>query len=169
MDKRQNISISNLLLDDENPRLFRQGQKQPEIIFQLALQQGQKLTNLAEDILDRNGTDPGDLPIVVPPSARESPSNAVSTLISKDSENPHFIVLDGNRRVAALKLMETPDLITGYTELSSLHSKFKSLGKRFLQNPVEELSCVVFQDEEEAKEWVLRRHTGEGEGTGRVS
>ncbi|WP_259252045.1 hypothetical protein [Salinibacter ruber] len=169
MIKKKDISISNLLLDDENPRLFSGGGTQPEIICELALQQGQKLTNLAEDILDQNGTDPGDLPIVVPPSARESPSDSVSSLISEDSDDPHFIVLDGNRRVAALKLMETPNLISGNPELSSLHSKFNSLNDRHLQNPVEKLSCVVFGDEEEAKEWVIRRHTGEGEGTGRVS
>jgi hypothetical protein len=169
MNEEQEIPIANLLLDDENPRLFSEGGRQPEIIRELALQQEQKLANLAEDILDRNGTDPGDLPIVVPPSVRESPSDAVSSLMNEDSEDDHFIVLDGNRRVVALKLMETPDLISGDSELSRLHRKFNSLNDRFLQNPIEELNCVVFDDEEEAKEWVIRRHTGEGEGTGRVS
>mgnify|MGYP000944436713 CR=1 FL=1 len=69
-------------------------------------EQENKLVNLAEDIIN-NGLNPSDIPIVTP---------------SADDEKA-YVVLEGNRRVTAIKLIIQPDLVP--SEFSFIKRRFK--------------------------------------------
>ena len=56
--------------------------------------QQEKIVNLSDDIL-KDGLDPTNLPII----------------ISEPTLNDIYIVLEGNRRVVALKILNNPELI----------------------------------------------------------
>lgn len=90
------IRVADLLIDEQNPRLSQPNRGQREALRAIASYQDRKLLKLAEDIF-RNGVNPSDLFIVVP---------------TKDVV-PRYIVLEGNRRLCALKALEAPDALSG--------------------------------------------------------
>lgn len=146
---RQLISVSELLFDLKNPRLKQQPPNQQEAIVAVAEQQGRRLLALADDIAQK-GVDPISLTAVVP---------------AEEGSGDRYVVLEGNRRLAAIKAAETPalveDVYTGreWKRLQNIHD-------RFLKNPTAEIECVVFDTEEDARWWVELRHTGPRKGEG---
>ena len=98
------------------------------------------------------GINPSDLTIVIP---------------SKDNKGK-FIILEGNRRLAAIQLLSDPTLASmGYdTKHVNL---LKMQGERYKKSPINKLLCVVFNQRDEAYHWIELRHTGENQGRGVVS
>ena len=78
-----------------------------------------------------------------------------------------YTVLEGNRRIAVLKAMETPEAISGVVSARVLRH-IRDLSKEYLQNPIDSIDCVVVQDRNEAHPWIKLRHTGENAGAGTV-
>jgi len=145
----QEIEVEKLLLDVSNPRHDILG-SQTETLGGIILDQKGKLVKLAKDILDF-GLNPSELTIVT----------------SSEDESDKFIVLEGNRRLAALILLSDPDMAAlGYD--SRAIDKFKSYGERYKDNPIKRLPCVVFKQRDDANHWLELRHTGENEGRGVV-
>lgn len=142
------ISISDLRINIENPRFEMVG-NQREAIKTMIEDQGEKLLKLAEDI-HNEGLNPGD-PIFV---------------VKHEKHENQFNVLEGNRRVTALKLLENPDLIPETNK--SLLNKFKKISERFSKSPIEKVSCIVFKKEEDAEHWIELKHTGQNDGVGTV-
>lgn len=144
------IQIDKLLLDVKNPR-HDVLDNQTETLREIILDQKGKLIRLAHDIVD-NGINPADLTIVVP------------------SEDDHdlFIVLEGNRRLAALKLLVDPTMAALGASSKDINI-LKSCSKRYNDNRINYLRCVVFSKREDANHWIELRHTGENEGRGIVS
>ena len=89
------IDIDKLLLDVENPRLPAIAKNQREAISLMCRTRGKEILNLAEHVVE-NGFDPSTLMMVVP--TKETPIQ--------------YIVVDGNRRLTALKILETPEILT---------------------------------------------------------
>lgn len=145
------IPVADLLFDEENPRLASPNQGQRETLRALAASQGQKLRALAADIVEY-GLDPSELIIVT----------------SLENSENRFIVLDGNRRLAALRLLENPDTVSGATT-SSVLKAIRQLSQDYQTAPIESTPCVVVKDREEARHWIELRHTGERGGAGPVS
>lgn len=143
------VPIADLLLDKENPRLEVQ-QNQTEAIVAMAKVQGEKLLRLAKDIL-QNRLNPADLLFVLP------------TIDDKK----RYIVLEGNRRVASLKIMSTPELLAGAIP-AALEKQFRLLNAKFALDPIEKVECVVVQTREEADHWIRLKHAGEQQGAGTV-
>lgn len=144
------IPLADLLLDVENPRLIDTQQTQQETARELAARQGDALIRLAQDIVEY-GTDPTALVAVVPTSDRHK----------------RYRVVEGNRRVLALRALESPSLVaTAFT--ASRNRRLASLAKRYAANPVERVPCVLFASEDEARHWVELRHTGQNLGAGLV-
>ena len=144
--------LSDLLLDPENPRLPEQASQvtnQVSIIEAMVKAQGKKLTALATSIVS-NGYNPSELPIVVP---------VVGT--------KQFTVMEGNRRVTALKLLSTPSLLPNSTSRAVARA-IRELSKKYLTTPVNSLACAVYETREEAYPWVELRHNGERGGAGIV-
>jgi hypothetical protein len=151
MSTNVDIRLVDLLLDGDNPRLSEPKQSQLDTAAGLAREHGDGIVRLAADIVE-NGTDPTTLTAVV---------------ATKD-RHKRYRVLEGNRRVLALRALESPSLISA--ELSTASQKrLADLARRYALNPIETLPCVLFDSEDEADHWVRLRHTGENKGVGLVS
>jgi hypothetical protein len=145
------ISVADLLFDVQNPRLASPNQGQRETLRALATSQGPKLRALAEDIVTY-GLDPSELTIVMASIG--------------DAEN-RFVVLDGNRRLAALRALENPDVVAGAITANVL-SALRRLSQEYQTAPIDSIPCVVVKDRDEARHWLELRHMGERGGAGPV-
>lgn len=143
------IKIANLLIDLRNPR-YEIRSSQHDALATISRDQGLKLYNLAEDIVDK-GLNPSDIPIVTPAD-----------------EPGSYTVLEGNRRIAALKLLSSPSLVASLDLPSSILKKYNSLIDQAKGTLPTELQCVVLS-REDANNWIMLKHTGENEGVGIVT
>lgn len=145
----ETIAVTNLLISTENPR-FDPVASQREAISTIAHDQGMKLVNLADDIVAR-GMNPSDLPIVMPAG-----------------DGTMFVVQEGNRRLAALKILSSPGLAETLHLPARLLKKWKGLEEESVGSVPAQITCVVMSPED-AKEWIGLKHTGENEGVGVVT
>lgn len=148
------IPLVNILVDVENPRIPQPSMGQREAIRGIATEDEQaprKLVALARHIV-QNGLSPTEHMWVMPFKGKEE----------------RFVVLEGNRRFAALKGLENPDLFDGVIS-SSLLAALRRLNKQYIEAPVEDVSCVVFESREEADPWIQLKHDGELSGAGTVT
>ncbi|MEM6505300.1 MAG: hypothetical protein AAF711_07515 [Planctomycetota bacterium] len=149
MAERNYIQVVDLRVDPENPRLAEASNGQNKALRAIASELGEKLIALADDMVEE-GTDLGDLPFVVP---------------MKEGE---YLVVEGNRRLAAIRALESPEIFDGVFTKSQMQ-RLRALSGRYHENPLHELMCVVVKNRQEADHWVRLRHTGENGGRGRVA
>ena len=107
-----------------------------------------KLAVLAADIVSHR-LDPSTLPMV----------------ISTGALSARYIVLEGNRRLAAIRALEDPESVADAVTSTTL-KKLRALSRRYQADPIDEVSCVVMPDRDEAQHWIELRHTGENHGAG---
>lgn len=129
MNNLKNIEISKLALDKYNPRLplSKRTGKEEDIINYLLLESA--TIDLMEAIAE-NGYFPGELLLVVP------------------SSNNKYIVVEGNRRLCSVKLLNNPDLAK--YKKASVQSIVKSAKK----TPPLELPCLVFDRKEDIQKYL---------------
>jgi hypothetical protein len=137
MVKMQKIKLVDLLVNSENYR-FETSASQKESIDKMINDQDEKVFNLAEHIL-KNELNPND--------------NVQVILSSHDKTK--YLVLEGNRRVVALKLVSNPDLID---QNSSLKRKFRKLHEENKGKILEEITCSVYDDPKDADIWIGIKH-----------
>jgi hypothetical protein len=142
------IRPADLLIDEENPRLSEPNAGQHEAQRALAQHLGKKLTAMAVDIVNF-GLNPSELPIVMAHASNPS----------------RYVVLEGNRRLAALRAMENPESLADAVSADVL-KKIRKLSKEYQKNPIEEVTCTVVKSREEARHWVELKHTGLNDGAG---
>lgn len=143
------LTIDELLLDEENPRLGAVGSQSEALDTLIRLSQSH-FRNMMLSI-KKNGLDPGD-----------------NLYIIEGEEEGDYVVLDGNRRLAALKVLSGPDVLDGTDASASTRNSLLRAANGFKRDEVEPIRCVCFPDREEANDWIQRRHTGEAEGEGRI-
>jgi hypothetical protein len=143
------ISVEKLLLDVNNPR-HDILEDQKDAIREMIADQHEKLVNLARDIV-QEGINPSELTIVTPDG----------------QSNENHVVLEGNRRLAAIKLLHNPSL-ANLGGKPSVAKFFNENSQKFSENPVTSLRCVVFENRDEATHWIQLKHTGENKGVGVV-
>ena len=144
------LSIDELLLDLDNPRLGSTS-SQSEALASIVRLNPEHFQNLMASIRD-DGLDPGD-----------------SLYVIRPEDGQDFVVLEGNRRLSAFKVLSNPDVLAG-TDLAE--DTKKSLVREttgFERSEVEPIRCVRFDDREEANDWIRRRHTGVRGGEGRIN
>ena len=146
MSRKLTIKLSNLYLDLHNPR-YEEQKSQSEALNTIASDQKDKLLVLLRDIMD-NGLNPSDLPIVMPDRQK----------------SVGYIVLEGNRRIAALKLLRKPEILTN----STLRKKYDRLHASKESKAPTGIECLVVDSREEANLWIERKHEGEMNGAGTV-
>lgn len=144
------LSPADLLIDLENPRLSQPNVGQREALKAIAHHHERKLLTLARDIVQW-GLNPADLPIVM----------------RLDEEPKRYIVLEGNRRLAALRALENPDLMVDAISPGTL-AQIRRLSKEYQSAPIEIAECWLARDRDQARHWIELRHTGENEGAGIV-
>ncbi|HEY7285065.1 MAG TPA: hypothetical protein VH497_06475 [Vicinamibacterales bacterium] len=142
------LAPADLLLDEQNPRIEQPNAGQQRALQALAHHLDRKLLKLALDIVE-NGIDPSNLPIVLP---------VVGT-------PARYVVLEGNRRLAALKVLENPDTVSDAVKPTVLKA-LRRLSKTYQSNPIDTIECVVVRDRDAARHWIELRHTGLNEGAG---
>lgn len=150
MSETISVPPSDLLIHEENPRLPLPNVGQRGAIRGIAEQQQRKLLMLAKDIV-AHGLNPADLPIIMP----------------SGDDLKRYVVLEGNRRVAALKALENPESLVG-TISSNILADLRRLSKQYQVAPIESVSCLLVKNHDEARHWIQLRHTGENEGAGIV-
>jgi hypothetical protein len=150
MPDAQDIPLARLRLDTSNPRLDDGRQSQRDALRSMMAAQGEKLVVLARDIV-KNGLSPIDGFLVLP----------------ADDDSEDFVVLEGNRRITALKLLANPSLATGALRPSDV-TKLKALAQGSEFDEDSEIECIVVSDRDEANHWLRLRHGGALEGMGVV-
>lgn len=146
----QKIKLTSLFVNTENYR-FEPISSQKEAINKMVEDQGDKLYYLVDDIII-NGLSP------------------VDQIIVTNSENANmYIVLEGNRRVTSLKLLNNPALIDD--RYISLRKKFQKLQKENSDavSQLKSINCIIFKNPSEADIWIKRKHSGELNGIGTVT
>ncbi|MCM1983156.1 hypothetical protein [Lyngbya confervoides] len=145
------IETSQLFLDPENPRLTSVQANGHDAIRAMTKVQGDRVLALAEHLLE-NGANPTSLMMVMP----------------SENDADMFCVLDGNRRLTALKLLESPLLAEGILTRKSLQM-LKRLSDQFERTPITRLNCVVFANRAEADPWIQLTHRGLNKGAGMLA
>jgi len=138
------IKVTEINLDQENPR-FPPVNSQRDALYAMLDDQGDKLIKLALDIY-QNGLNP-----------------SVKLIVFKDGKQ--FIDGDGNRRLTALKILETPSLADAFPKV---RKGIETILKRPGEVPTE-VGCVIFQDRASARHWISVNHGGEQEGRGQIN
>lgn len=131
MAKTKNIKLTDLLINPENYR-FETVASQKEAIDHMVEDQKDKLYNLAKHIFE-NGINPND-------KIQVSESNHDKT---------KYIVVEGNRRTVALKILNNPDLIDKL-KWASLKKKFRKLHDDNIASIIKEVECTVYDSPSEA-------------------
>ena len=145
------VPISKLDFDVQNPRYVEQN-SQREALERILLDSPAKTIKLAEHIV-ANGQNPIDL------------IAAIETL------DKRFIVLEGNRRTAVLKVLNKPvllDSIPSGLGVVAFVKRMKQLANQVSQTVISKIGITIFPSREEADVWISLKHTGENEGAGTV-
>ena len=143
------LSIDELLLDEDNPRLGSVNSQSAALEAIVHLNEAH-FRNLMLSIKN-NGLDPGDNLYV----------------IDADDEED-FIVLEGNRRLSVLMVLNNPDVLDGTEVPETIKKSLVRATAGFDRTKIEPIRCVKFEHREDANEWIYRRHTGTADGEGRI-
>ncbi|MER6950252.1 hypothetical protein ABT294_40165 [Nonomuraea sp. NPDC000554] len=137
----RSLRPSQVKLDPQNPRLPDGTTSDREAINRLLDDGAEALVNLARDLAKTGESNPSELPIVIRSGSK-------------------YLVVEGNRRFAALKLLKDPALAD-----REIHQKaFKRAAG--LGPPPSTIYVVVAPSREVADRWIVLRHTGENNGVG---
>lgn len=143
------LSIDELLLDEDNPRLGRVGSQSQALERLIELNPAHFRTLMLS--IKENGMDPGD-----------------SLYVIEADESGDYIVLEGNRRLSAMKVLANADILEA-TEISATQrNALRRAVDGFDRSIVEPIRCVLFLDRPEAHDWIYRRHARGAEGEGRI-
>ncbi|WP_148042259.1 hypothetical protein [Pseudomethylobacillus aquaticus] len=136
------VSVQNLHLDSENPR---HNQILDESLIVKHLYENEKVGKLLRDVAIRG----------------LSPFETIGVIPIADIEG-HYLVVEGNRRICALKLL-TDENLAPTEQIKSQIAKAKLL----IESPLpERITVSLLQNLEEALPWMDRRHLGELDGVG---
>ncbi len=148
MAQTLSISPSDLLIDEENPRISQPNAGQNKALQTLAGHLDKKLVALAADIV-HHGLDPANLSIVMPVLGTPT----------------RWVVLEGNRRLAALRVLENPDIVAEAVPVTTLKA-LRKLSRDYQKSPIDAVTCLVVSDRDSARHWIELRHTGLNQGAG---
>lgn len=147
----KNLDLDELLLDLENPRISKAG-SQREAIQKIIEDQDVKLVVLAESIVS-DGLNPMDRWLVTKSAA----------------ERGKYVVLEGNRRLATLRLLHNPAMMADLEVRAPVKKRLEELAKSFNWKNIEPIACFEIDDRADAATWLHQRHSGENKGSGIVN
>lgn len=149
-EARLTLPPSSLLLDAANPRLARQPQDQALLTQALAREQGPAFLALLEDIA-MCGLDPLSLFGVI--------------ALHTTAQDSRYVVIDGNRRLAAIRVLESPTLLNGMFTEDELR-RIAAASAMYRLTPVVSVECHRFPHRDASSRWRQLRHTGANAGAG---
>ena len=141
---RENIDLDNLQLDLQNPRIISGCHNEADCLKALLQNNRSEMLNLTKDI--------AKIGISIFP-------------IMVIKEGDKWIVRDGNRRIAALKMLNDPDRCP----ILDLREKFKQIRKNMKIKIPQSIQCDVTDNIEAVSQYLDRLHKGKQQGVGLVS
>jgi hypothetical protein len=145
------LDVDELLLDLENPRISRAA-GQRDAMQRIIEDQDVKLIILAESIVaDR--LNPMDRWLV----------------IKAPAERGKYIVLEGNRRLATIRILHNPTVLNDLEVRAPVKRRLVELSEQFDVKSIEPIDCFDIGDRPAAAIWLTQRHTGENKGRGIVN
>jgi hypothetical protein len=145
------LELDDLLLDLENPRISK-ADSQRGAIQKIIEDQDVKLVVLAESIVS-DGLNPMDRWLV----------------IKSQTERGRFIVIEGNRRLVSLRILNNPALLKDLEVRSPVKRRLEDLADQFDLDAIGKIDCYEVTDRAEGATWLNQRHTGENKGRGIVN
>ena len=150
MPRTISVDVEKIHFDLKNPR-FSELRDQRDALHSFCLDRhARKTVNLAEHIAD-SGLNPSELLLVI-----------------ADDRRGHYIALEGNRRLAAMKLLSVPARIKETPLTKPYQARIRRAAADGLDPSRRRIQCVVMPSRDEANEWISLKHTGENEGIGVV-
>ena len=146
----KSLKIDSLDLDLENPRITLAAD-QRDAMQKILNEQKVKLINLAESIASK-GLNPMDRFLILRSHLRTG----------------KFIVLEGNRRLLASKLLKSPALITSLHMSGAFKKRLQKASQNFDQSKVANVDCFEVSTRAEGIDWIRQRHNREDGGRGIV-
>jgi len=146
--REEEIPLTQIELDADNPR-HEKLESQVEVFEWMLTGRGKiggKVLALAKDIVG-HGLNPAERIMVV----------------EREDRPATYVAIEGNRRIAALKLLNNPD-VAPTAEWKRRFSEAVRQGYA----PVQTVPCVVFRTREDADHFVELKHLGEAGGAGVV-
>lgn len=140
--ERSSVALTHLHLDLENPRYEGITDEAAAAAYLLRYE---KVEGLAKDIVERGDVSPLERLAAIP----------------MEGVAGHFVMVEGNRRLCALKMLRDP----ASAPTPPSRKMFEALAKR-IQTPPSTLSLVVFDTRELARQWIALRHSGAQGGAG---
>lgn len=144
MFTRETISVGSLILNVRNYRIVAQD-SQKAARDAIIAEQGKKLVILATDIIE-NGLSPFDLPMVV----------------DAEDGNGNFIMMEGNRRLAAIQILLDPELAKD----TPIYKAFSKLHRDHTDAIPKVIDCTIAPNREAAIMWGNRKHASGLGGAG---
>lgn len=143
--------INDLLLDVQNPRHFK-ARSQKDAIAKVLEEQRDKIVKLAESIIDQKGLSPMDRMLV----------------LKKKPSDKGYIVVEGNRRIAVLKILSNPSLMDDAKISKGIRDRLDALSVKFKKSDIEPIDIAIVAKRSDANYWINLRHTGANGGAGVV-
>jgi hypothetical protein len=144
------VNLKDILVNLNNPRFEEQPDEESEIIK--ILLDKNRTFELMKDIT-KNGLDPSELPI-----------------LTFNDELGKYIVMEGNRRITALKVLNDPKNVpSAIKEREKILSRIKKIVTTNKFEEINKVQCVIYQGNDPLlKHFIELKHTGERKGAGRV-
>ena len=139
--QQHTYAISRLHLDLLNPRVGRGVSTETEALSRLLERHGEHILGLARDIA-KNGLNPIELWAVI-------------------KERNRLVVLEGNRRLVACRLLLDPGRAP-----ATWRRRFEPVRADKVREDYDRAGCVLFGRRSEARHWIELKHHGLGNGEG---
>jgi len=147
---RMELSVDDLLLDPDNPRIGS-ADSQAEALEAIVRLDANHFRTMMRSIVDHS-LDPGDSLYI----------------INEAEEGGGYTVVDGNRRLAALKVLNEPAVLQGTGLGDTIIKRLAKVAEDFDAASADLISCVLFDTRADADDWILRRHGRGMEGEARI-
>lgn len=152
--KAKALKVNDLFINEENPRDEPQENEAAAVKILFKHSGGRKLLNLMRSIA-QYGFEISERIIVV---EHEAPNK--------------YLVMDGNRRVTCIKLLNNPDFLPhDIDKRESLIKSIKKIKMDFNYTPITSVDCVIYDipaEEEQMKRTIQNKHVGQNKGVGRL-
>lgn len=145
------VDVEKLQFDLQNPRFADLKDQREALHAFCADRHARKTVLLAENIADV-GLNPSELMIVI-----------------QGDRRGHYVVLEGNRRLAAMKLLSLPARLGDSPLSKPFQARLRKAAKEVNSSGRKKVQCILMPTREEANDWIALKHTGENEGIGVVS
>jgi hypothetical protein len=150
LSKVISVGVESLYFDVENPRFPGLQDQRAALHYFCGDLHAKKTVVLAESIVEV-GLNPSELLIV-----------------TRAETGKKFVVLEGNRRLAALKLLSNPARIKESPLSSPFKARLRKAAATYAELEPAKPRCLLISTRENANYWIGLKHTGENEGIGVV-